>query len=343
MSKSKYQPYAQYKPSQSEWLDKVPEKWEEKRLKFLISQKITDGPHETPKFISEGVPFLSVDGIQNDRLVFENCRFISQENHTQYKLKCFPRKGDILLGKAASVGKVAIVDVDFEFNVWSPLALIRANKKILSKYIYYSFKANTLQDQVSIRSTSNTQHNLSMDDIPELWLTFPSVENQKVIIAFLDCETAKIDQIIEKNNHLVELLHEKRQAVITRAVTKGLDPRARLKPSGIDWLGDIPENWEVKRLNYLISNIVDKATNSQKSDFIVALENIEGWTGNFLLPDDQKMPEGDLKRFSKGDVLFGKLRPYLAKVFLAEQNGLCVGEALVFRTKRPEFANETHH
>jgi len=334
MSKSKYQPYAQYKPSQSEWLDKVPEKWEEKRLKFLISQKITDGPHETPKFISEGVPFLSVDGIQNDRLVFENCRFISQENHTQYKLKCFPRKGDILLGKAASVGKVAIVDVDFEFNVWSPLALIRANKKILSKYIYYSFKANTLQDQVSIRSTSNTQHNLSMDDIPELWLTFPSVENQKVIIAFLDCETAKIDQIIDKNNRLVKLLQEQRQAIITRAVTKGLDPHAHLKFSGIDWLGDIPENWEVKRLNYLISNIVDKATNSQKSDFIVALENIEGWTGNFLLPDDQKMPEGDLKRFSKGDVLFGKLRPYLAKVFLAEQNGLCVGEALVFRTKR---------
>jgi len=283
MSKSKYQPYAQYKPSQSEWLDKVPEKWEEKRLKFLISQKITDGPHETPKFISEGVPFLSVDGIQNDRLVFENCRFISQENHTQYKLKCFPRKGDILLGKAASVGKVAIVDVDFEFNVWSPLALIRANKKILSKYIYYSFKANTLQDQVSIRSTSNTQHNLSMDDIPELWLTFPSVENQKVIIAFLDCETAKIDQIIDKNNRLVKLLQEQRQAIITRAVTKGLDPHAHLKFSGIDWLGDIPEDWEVKRLKYVSYPRVSNVDKKSEDDIKVMLCNyIDVYKNDFI-------------------------------------------------------------
>ena len=72
----------------------------------------------------------------------------------------------------------------------------------------------------------------------------------------------------------------------------------------------------------------------KESNFIVALENIESWTGNLLLPYDQKMPEGDLKRFSKGDVLFGKLRPYLAKALLAEQSGLCVGEALVFRPKK---------
>lgn len=331
---TKYQTYPKYKTSDTEWLDQVPKNWSEKRLKFLISQKITDGPHDTPEFVLEGVPFLSVDGIQNDRLVFDGCRYISLENHAQYKIKCFPRKGDILLGKAASVGKVAIVDVDFEFNVWSPLALIRANKQVLPKYIYYSFKADTLQDQVLILSTSNTQHNLSMDDIPELWLTFPNIEEQKEIITFLDHETMKIDEMVSKKQKMMELLKEKRQALITHAVTKGLDPKAKMKPSGIDWLGDIPEGWNMKRLNYLMKNIVDKALDNKESEFIVALENIESWSGIFILPEDQKMPEGDLKRFVKGDVLFGKLRPYLAKALLAEQDGLCVGEALVFRTTK---------
>ena len=216
---TKYTTYSKYKHSQTEWLDQVPQNWNEKRLKFLISQKITDGPHETPEFITEGVPFLSVDGIQNDQLVFDGCRYVSLENHAQYKLKCFPREGDILLGKAASVGKVAIVDVDFEFNVWSPLALIRVNKQVLPKYIYYSFKANTLQDQVLILSTSNTQHNLSMDDIPELWLTYPKIEEQKEIVAFLDRETAKIDEMMKKVEAQIKKLQEYRQALITSAVT----------------------------------------------------------------------------------------------------------------------------
>jgi len=247
-----YQSYPKYKPSDTDWLDQIPDSWEEKRLKYLISQKVTDGPHETPEFIADGVPFLSVDGIQDDRLIFDGCRYISPENHAQYKIKCFPHKGDILLGKAASVGKVAIVDVDFEFNVWSPLALIRANKQVLPKYIYYSFKANTLQDQVFILSTSNTQHNLSMDDIPELWLTFPNNKEQSKIVSFLDRETEKIDEVMEKKQKLIELLLEKRQAIISQAVTKGLNPKAKMKDSGIPWLGSTLERWKVVKIKDLV-------------------------------------------------------------------------------------------
>ena len=230
---TKYKTYLKYKPSKSEWLDKIPENWEERRLKFLISQSITDGPHDTPEFILDGVPFLSVDGIQDDRLVFDGCRYISPENHAQYKLKCFPRKGDILLGKAASVGKVAIVDVDFEFNVWSPLALIRPNKSILPKFLYYSLKSSYLQDQIFILSTSNTQHNLSMDDIPELWISLPDILTQKNISDYLDKATVDLDQAITKivgtntlfdkniniNKSFLGLVKEYKQGLITSAVT----------------------------------------------------------------------------------------------------------------------------
>ena len=242
---TKYKPYETYTKSGIEWLDAIPNNWELKRLKFLISQHITDGPHDTPEFIDEGVAFLSVDGIQDDKLVFEGCRYISKEDHVRYSVKCSPQKNDILLGKAASVGKVAIVDVDFEFSVWSPLALIRPNKSILAKFLYYSMKSGYLQDQIFILSTSNTQHNLSMDDIPELWISLPNLETQKRIVEFLDRETAKIDEMVAKKQKMMELLKEKRQALITHAVTKGLDSKAKMRPSGIDWLGDIPVGWDI--------------------------------------------------------------------------------------------------
>ncbi|MAE76451.1 MAG: hypothetical protein CMJ85_06260 [Planctomycetes bacterium] len=112
------------KDSGVEWLGMVPEHWEVRRLKTLLAVPVTDGPHSTPDFLSEGIPFLSVDGIQNGELVFENCRYVSPKDHAEFKRKTAPRRGDILLGKAASTGKIARVKVDFEFSIWSPLALI---------------------------------------------------------------------------------------------------------------------------------------------------------------------------------------------------------------------------
>jgi type I restriction enzyme S subunit len=123
----RFKPYPAYKDSGVEWLGEVPVDWEVRRLKTLISEPITDGPHETPEFLLEGIPFLSVDGIQEGELVFDGCRYIAEAAHKEYRRKCAPRREDILLGKAASTGKIARVKVDFEFSVWSPLALIRAN------------------------------------------------------------------------------------------------------------------------------------------------------------------------------------------------------------------------
>ena len=116
--------YPKYKTSGVEWLGDVPEHWEVARLKNVLTQKITDGPHTTPTFHSDGVPFLSVDGIQDGELQFDGCRFVSHEDHAEFRKKAFPRKGDLLMGKAASTGKLARVKVEFEFSIWSPLALI---------------------------------------------------------------------------------------------------------------------------------------------------------------------------------------------------------------------------
>ena len=244
--------YPKYKDSGAEWLSQVPEHWEVIRLKNVLQQRITDGPHTTPTFTANGIPFLSVDGIQDGELQFDGCRYISEADHADFIVKAHPKKDDLLMGKAASTGKIARVKVDFEFSIWSPLALIRLDTSVSNPTFYEQcLKSPIVQAQIDNFCTSNTQKNISMDDIPKLILTRPPLPEQNAIAAFLDRETTKIDALVAEQQRLMELLKEKRQAVISHAVTKGLNPRAPMKPSGIEWLNDIPAHWRVVSFKHL--------------------------------------------------------------------------------------------
>ncbi|MBN9312944.1 MAG: hypothetical protein BGO40_10760 [Chryseobacterium sp. 39-10] len=252
-------PYDTYKDSGIEWIGEIPDHWEAIPMRFLLRQKITDGPHETPKFLSDGIPFLSVDGIQDGELTFEGCRKISIEDHKRFKQKCNVEKYDILMGKAASVGKVAQVKVDFEFSIWSPLALLKPNhKKITSSYFEYFLKSSYAKDNANILSTFNTQQNISMTDIPRIYYILPiSIDEQTAIAYHLDHKTAEIDALIADKKRLLELYEEEKTTIVNQAVTKGIDPKLKMKDSGVEWLGEIPEHWEMKRLKYVSTKIGD--------------------------------------------------------------------------------------
>lgn len=233
------------------YLGKVPKNWNVVRLKNALATPITDGPHETPHFTDDGIRFLSVDGIQDGELQFEGCRYISEESHAEYRTKALPQRDDLLMGKSASTGKIARVKVDFEFSIWSPLALIRVKTDSFDPaFVEYCLKSPFAQSQIDNFCTSNTQKNISMGDIPKLVMPFPPLDEQKAISSFLDVETSKIDGLVSEQRRLIELLKEKRQAVISHAVTKGLNPNAPMKPSGIQWLGDVPEHWDVSKIKY---------------------------------------------------------------------------------------------
>ena len=111
----------------------IPIEWDVKPLKYLVRQPITDGPHETPEFTESGVPFLSVDGIQKGKLIFENTRFVSEYDANRYDLKVKPEFNDILLGKAASIGKVAIVDIGWHGTMQKAIISATNNADILRR------------------------------------------------------------------------------------------------------------------------------------------------------------------------------------------------------------------
>lgn len=312
----KYQTYSEYRSWNNKWISCLPASWQLVPLKYICSGFVKDGPHETPKFTDDGIPFLSVDGIQDNKLVFNGCRYISEEDHVRYSMKCHPKQGDVLLGKAASVGKVAYVDSNMDFNVWSPLAVITAKSNKYGKYIYYCLQSSMLQAQCEVFANSNTQKNLGMNTIDNLDMPLPSEHEADVITNFLDHETAKIDTLIEKQQQLIKLLKEKRQAVISHAVTKGLNPEAPMKDSGVEWLGEVPKHWDVLNLAG-VADVIDPNPSHRNPKYtedgypfistveFIGIDDVETNTPR-RVAEETVIEQEQRCRFSEGSIAFSR-------------------------------------
>ncbi|WP_374670883.1 restriction endonuclease subunit S [Acidovorax temperans] len=175
--------------------------WTEVAIKKIVQTPVTDGPHLTPVFLDDGVPFLSVNNLVDGRIDFSDLRYISMRDHEEFSRKCKPQVGDILLGKAASVGKVALVEADVEFNIWSPIALIRVNSKNNAKFVYYQLQGANLNSQIALLTNSSSQGNIGMGDIEKLVLPLPDKDEQLAIATVLsdmDTELAALESRLAK-------------------------------------------------------------------------------------------------------------------------------------------------
>jgi type I restriction enzyme S subunit len=248
--------YQEYKDSGIEWIGEIPKHWERSRLKHIVSIKITDGPHETPTFYEQGIPFLSAEAININKLDFDKIRgYISAEQCEIYNKKCKVKKNDILFCKSGSTtGKSALVETDTEFAIWSPLAIIRARKEQFHyNYVFYAIQSLSFRTQVEIFWSFGTQPNIGMNVLENLWIPVPPFEIQIDIANFLRKKISLIDSAIQKKQQMIELLKEERAAIINQAVTKGINPDAEMKDSGIEWLGEVPRHWYCGKLGHNIS------------------------------------------------------------------------------------------
>jgi type I restriction enzyme S subunit len=186
-------------------------------LRWLLREAISDGPHETPDFVEDGVPFLSVDNIVDSQVVFDGCRMISEADHVRYCRKLRPGLGDVLITKAASVGKVALVEDGRDFNIWSPIAVLRTDHSVLlPEFLWQYLRTRMAQRELSLGSTSNTQQNISMRDLGSLRVPVVSIQDQRKACEQLSEEVRGLLNTIEDS---VAVLRERRQALITAAVT----------------------------------------------------------------------------------------------------------------------------
>lgn len=245
----------QMKTSGVEWIGEIPADWDVKKTLSCLSMPITDGPHTTPELLSEGVPFVSAEAVSSGsgKIDFAHIRgYISEAFYNECCKKYIPQKNDIYMIKSgATTGKVAVVDTDIRFTIWSPLAVFRANPdKIQYKYLYYALQSHPYQKQIEDKWSFGTQQNIGMRVLEQIKLTVPPLSEQKKIADYLDEKCSAIDEIIVKTEQSIEEYKKLKQSVITEAVTKGIHPNRKMKDSGIEWIGEIPENWDVKKLKY---------------------------------------------------------------------------------------------
>jgi type I restriction enzyme S subunit len=220
-------PNVPMKYSGIEWLGDVPEHWKVIAIKHIVSTPITDGPHETPDFPDEGIPFVSAEAIATGEIDFEKVRgFISRHDHLRYSQKYSPQIGDIYMVKSgATTGITAIVETDIEFNIWSPLAAIRCGESAIPKYILYFLRSKNFQDAVSMYWSFGTQQNIGMGVIENLSIALPPKKEQEAAVSFVDHQIDKIETLISDAESIISLLQEHRIALISAVVTGKVDVR----------------------------------------------------------------------------------------------------------------------
>ncbi len=252
-------PYPKYKPTGIDWIGEIPENWEVKKLKYWFKLVTCKSDEQQFKIGLENIESKTGKFIQSDS-IFEGEGISFDEN-------------DILFGKLRPyLAKVYLAE--FKGSAVGDFFVIRCKNAILPIYAIKLLLNQTFIEIINSSTFGAKMPRVSWEFMANLLLSIPDINEQTAIAAFLDEKTALIDSFIEKKKKLIELLKEERTAVINHAVTKGIDPDAKLKPSGIDWLGDIPAHWEVKTL---------KSITSKVGDGLHATPNYEDFTNKYFI------------------------------------------------------------
>jgi type I restriction enzyme S subunit len=275
--------YPNYKASGVEWLGEVPEHWNVSRLGFesWVRARLGWKGLKAEEYADDGFAFLSTPNIKGLSIDFENVNFITQERFDESpEIKV--REGDVLLAKDGStLGTVNVVrQLPRPTTVNSSIAVITPNASLNGVFLYYLFASSYMEQTIQRTKGGMGVPHLFQADLNKFYLPIPSLAEQIRIAAFLDRETAKIDGLVAEQRRLMELLKEKRQAIISHAVTQGLNPHVPMKPSGIEWLGEVPKHWEVRKLKYLCDiQTGDKDTENAVDDglypFFVRSQTVE--------------------------------------------------------------------
>lgn len=211
-----------------EWMGEVPAHWKRLPLKRLVQIKITDGPHETPELIDDGIPFVSAEAIKEGRVNFNFKRgYISPELHAIFCRKCKPQRDDIFMVKSgATTGKLGIIETDEEFSIWSPLALIRAKTKLISaRFLYYALQDIGFQRQVQFGWSYGTQQNIGMGVIERLLIAVPPLSEQAAIVSYIEAQSFHIDAARLAAEREIELALELSTTLVAEVVCGARDVR----------------------------------------------------------------------------------------------------------------------
>jgi len=241
--------YPEYKESGVDWLGEIPRTWKLTSLKHgyaVTLGKMLQPDRRTD--VDKLLPYLRAANIQPSGVDIGDVRKMWM-SPLDVKNLCL-ESGDLLISEGGDVGRSAIWNYDEEMYIQNSVNRVRALDNNCTKFLFYWITALKAKGFIDVLCNKSTIAHFTAEKVATVPTPFPSTIEQSLIARFLDHETAKIDVLIHEQKRLIELLKEKRQAVISHAVTKGLNPNVPMKDSGVEWLGEVPAHWTVMRLKY---------------------------------------------------------------------------------------------
>ncbi len=339
-------PYTKYKDSGIKWIGEIPETWVNRKIarSFNLIGSGTTPKADNMEFYNNGdINWVLTGDLKDNTIKVANKKITTEAFEKHSALKMFPPGTLLIAMYGATIGKVGILDIEACTN--QACCALAESELIDNRFLFYWFIAN--REQIINLSYGGGQPNISQEIVKTLIVPSPEIIEQKAIVSFLDKKTSEIDETIKKKEKLIELLEEERKTLINEAVTKGLDSNTKMKHSGIDWLGDIPEHWNVvqlKRISRIRYGLGQPPKEKENGLPIIRATNIERGKinkNNLILVDPDDLPYDRNPLLVEGEIIVVRSGAYTADSALIpkEFDGAVTGYDMVLTTQHgnPNF------
>ncbi len=332
--------YSAYKPSAVPWLGDVPAHWEVVQLgRIGVFSKGSGGTKDDE--VPDGIPCVRYGDLYTTHTHFirRTRSYVSLARASAYTPI---NRGDVLFPTSGEtiedIGKSAVNLMHTQVFCGGDLIIFRPTVPMEPKFAGYSLDCHSAQTQKSLMGRGITIMHVHSAQLKYFRVSLPHLSEQASIVRYLDHVDRRIRRYVSAKRKLIAVLEEEKQAIVNQAVTRGLDPNVRLKPSGVEWLGDVPEHWETTRFSRQVDiaeGQVDPEIEPYSSMLLIAPNHLESKTGRLLYREtasEQAAISG--KYFClAGDVIYSKIRPALAKVLVAPADCLCSADMYPLRPR----------
>ena len=304
--------YQKYKSTNYQWVGDIPDHWDCNRIgrTTYVKGRIGWKGLRSEDFLDEGPYLLTGTDFVNGSINWSTCYRVDEERYAEDPFIII-KNDDVLITKDGSIGKIAHVrEIKGPSTLNSGIFVTRPlNKKYLQRYFYWIVSSSLFSQFIEYNSSGSTILHLYQNVFERFFFPLPTIPEQKLITQYLDKKIQKIDSLMQKIEKKIKLLKEENNALINQYVTKGTDPNVEMKDSGIDWVGDIPKHWEIKKIGYLNEDLISGPFGSSLTKDLYVKDGFKIYGQEQVIKDDFDYGDYFITEEKYNEMIKYKVRP----------------------------------
>ena len=324
--------YQNHKATNLDWNGTIPKHWNVIPITKYASR--VDYRGKTPNKVEEGIFLVTTKNIKDGQLDYDiSQEFIAENEYKSVMSRGYPSIGDLLFTMEAPLGNVAIVNKPM-IAIAQRIIKFRFKSALSPKFACYSMQSVFFQSLSQKEGTGSTAIGIKASKLSRLKLIAPSLKEQAYIINFLDQKTKQIVQAITTKEKQIALFKERKQILIQNAITRGLDPDAPMRDSGVDWVGQVPKHWQVKRAKYLFNEVDERSIDGKEE--LLSVSHMTGVTPRSEKNVTMFMSEDytGSKTCQKGDLVFNIMWTWMGALGVSDRGGIVSSSYGIFRQQQ---------